>query len=111
MAKFDVNTLIREELVEAADRKPEAAKDQEITPEKAAELGRNFVDLVQQQTKHNLCMMLAMAQARHWNEVIEIQQDYLRTSMALMAKIANSSVAMLQSVVTTSAQDEAKRPR
>lgn len=131
MAKFNIDTATREELVEADDPEPRTAKDMtgrtadvfasdgrqgartapEATPDKAAEMGRRFIDLVQEQTTHNLCMMLALTQARHWNEVIQIQQDYLRTSMALMARLANSSVAMLQTVVTSSLHDEADRKR
>lgn len=66
-------------------------------------LGRTLVDLVNEQTAHNVQVVMALSRARHWGEVVQIQNDFLRASMERMAQLTTRYMEVVQGVVTSTA--------
>ena len=89
--------------------------------EGTAELGRALVELVEQQTRQNLETLKALseavdwgraAQAVDWNRVLQLQSEYLRTSLERAAQLTQRFLEVSQTVVTAAtsvAQREAKK--
>jgi hypothetical protein len=85
--------------------------------EHTAELGRVFVDLLQEQTQHNLKTFAALtgavdwdqvARAVDWERVAKIQSEYLRVSLERGAQLARRYLEASQAV-TGAAADAAKK--
>ena len=85
--------------------------------EHTAELGRVFVDLLQEQTQHNLKTFAALtsavdwdqvARAVDWDQVTKIQGEYLRVSLERTAQLVRRYLEVTQAVVGAAA-DAAKR--
>jgi hypothetical protein len=88
--------------------------------EHTAELGRAFVDLLQEQTQHNLRTFAALtgavdwdqvARAVDWEQVAKIQGEYLRVSLERTAQLARRYLEITQTVVTASADAAKKQAR
>jgi hypothetical protein len=89
--------------------------------EGAAELGRALVDLVQEQTRHNLEIWTALAGAVDWERVTtavdwerfyRIQHEHLRASLERSAELARRYLEVGQAVLTTAVdatRDQARR--
>ncbi len=85
--------------------------------EGATELGQALVDLVHQQTRHNLETLTALthavdwdrvAKAVDWDRVVQIQSEFVRVSLERATQLTQRYVAVAQAV-TVSAADAAKR--
>jgi hypothetical protein len=85
--------------------------------EGATELGQALVDLVNQQTRHNLETLTALshavdwdrvAKAVDWDRVFQIQSEYLRVSLERATQLTQRYLAVVQAV-TVSAADAAQR--
>ncbi len=89
--------------------------------EGTAELGRAVLDLVEQQTRHNLETLDALtgavdwdrvAKAVDWDHVFHIQGEYLRVSLERAAQLTRRYLEVSQAVVTaaaSTAKREAKK--
>jgi hypothetical protein len=62
----------------------------------AAELGRVFVDLLGQQTRHNMQVAAAFGRAVNWAEVAEIQRDFIAGNFERMNQLGERYRAMVQ---------------
>ena len=62
----------------------------------SAELGRAIVDLIGQQTRHNMQVATAFGRAVNWAEVAEIQRDFLAGSFHRMNQLGERYRAMMQ---------------
>jgi hypothetical protein len=85
--------------------------------EGASELGQVLVDLLNQQTRHNLETLTALgsavdwervAKAVDWDRVVEIQSAYLRVSFERAAQLTQRYFEVVQAV-TLAAADAAQR--
>ena len=108
--------------VQAVRRTVEAAAEVESavahrSAEATTELGQAFLDLVQQQTRHNLATLTALAdavdwervaQAVDWERVVEIQSAFVRASLERATQLTRRYFEVAQAV-TVSAADIAKR--
>jgi hypothetical protein len=88
--------------------------------EHAAELGRVFVDLLQEQTQHNLKTFAALtgavdwdqaAKAVDWDRVARIQGEYLRVSVERTAQLVRRYLEAGQAVADTTANAADKQAR
>jgi hypothetical protein len=88
--------------------------------EHTAELGRVFVDLLQEQTQHNMRTFAALtgavdwdqvAKAVDWEQVTKIQSEYLRVSLERTAQLARRYLEISQAVVTATADAAKKQAR
>ena len=66
------------------------------TAGESAELGRAIVDLLGQQTRHNMQVAAAYSRALNWAEVAEIQRDFLAGSFDRMNQLGERYRAMMQ---------------
>jgi hypothetical protein len=78
----------------------------------AAELGRALTNLVQEQTRHNFETWTAFASAVDWDQVakavdwgrvVQIQTEYLRTSLERAAELSQRYLEAAQAVMATAA--------
>jgi hypothetical protein len=88
--------------------------------EHTAELGRVFVDLLQEQTRRNLETFQALAgavdweqvaKAVDWDRVARIQSEYLRVSLERGAQLAQRYLEAAQAVVDAAADAAKKQAR
>ena len=88
--------------------------------EHTAELGRVFVDLLQEQTQHNLRTFAALtgavdwdqvAKAIDWEQVTRIQSEYLRVSLERGTQLVRRYLEVTQAVVTATADAAKKQAR
>jgi hypothetical protein len=88
--------------------------------EHTAELGRVLVDLLQQQTQHNLKTLSALtsavdwdqvAKAIDWDRVVRIQSDYLRVSLERGTQLTQRYLELGQAVITATADVAKKQAR
>ena len=88
--------------------------------EHTAELGRVFVDLLQEQTQHNLKAFAALtsavdwdqvARAVDWERVARIQGEYLRVSLERTAQLARRYLEASQAVADATADAAKKQAR
>ena len=86
--------------------------------EGTTQLGRAFLELADEQTRHNLETLKALsgtvdwtrfAKAVDWDQVFQIQRAYLRASLERTARLTRSYLEAGQAV-TTSAASAARRP-
>src|SRR3954447_8077371 len=69
--------------------------------EGAAELGRLWVDLLGEQTRHNLEVATALGRAVRWDEVIEAQAEFVRVSLERFGELNRRYLEIVQGVVET----------
>jgi len=99
-----------------------AEVEREVAHQAAAgttKLGRAFIELANEQTRHNLETLQALSgavdwtrfakAAVDWDRVFEIQRAYLRASLERAARLTQSYLEISQAVVTTSAAAATQR--
>ena len=90
----------RESIERARASATDAAENQQQilqqTAGQSAELGRAIVDLIGQQTRHNMQVAAAFGRVMNWAEVAEIQRDYLAGSFNRMSQLGERYRAMMQ---------------
>lgn len=69
----------------------------------AADLIRTTVDLVAEQTVHDIETMTELLQARHWGEVAQIQNRFLQASLARKLYLAHRCWQTSQGVMLATA--------
>jgi hypothetical protein len=88
--------------------------------EHTAELGRVFVDLLQEQTQHNLKTFAALtgavdwdqvAKAVDWERVTKIQSEYLRVSLERTAQLVRRYLEASQAVTDATVNAAKKQAR
>jgi hypothetical protein len=79
--------------------------------EGAAELGRLWVDLLGEQTRHNLEVAAVLSQAVRWDEVIGAQAEFVRVSLERFGELNRRYLEIVQGVVetTSAAVDRARK--
>ncbi len=80
--------------------------------EGAAELGQVFADLLNEQTKHNVGVLKALAETVSWSEVAKIQSDYVRTSIERAVQFSRRYFEVTQTVLRSTmsvAQAQARK--
>ena len=79
--------------------------------EGAAELGRLWVDLLGEQTRHNLEVATALGRAVRWDEVIEAQAEFVHVSLERFGELNRRYLEIVQGVVetTSAAVDRARK--
>ena len=101
--------------VEAAAEVESAAAQR--SAEGASELGQALIELVHQQTRHNLETLTALsnavdwdrvAKAVDWDRVVHIQSEFVRVSFERAAQLTQRYFEVVQAV-TVAAADTAKR--
>jgi len=92
-----------------------AEVEREVThrsAEATVELGRALVDLLSEQTRHNLETWRALGEAVDWERVLRLQGEYLRVSLERAAQLTRRSLELGQTVMNAAAdtvRDQAKK--
>ena len=93
-----------------------AAEVERATVRRAAEgtteLSRVFIDLVNEQTRHNLQAMTALSQAIDWERIVQVQSEFMRVSLQRMGELTKRYVEVSQAVLTSvasAARNQAKK--
>jgi Phasin protein len=79
----------------------------EVTRQSAegtSELGRVLTELVQEQTRHNLATLRKLGEVVDWERLLQIQSEYLRTSLERMAGLTQRYLEASQAVLTAAAK-------
>ena len=80
--------------------------------EGTAEISQVLIDLINEQTRHNVAVFQALTQAVDWRQVTELQSKFLRESLERTAQFTQRyfevSQTMLTSVLST-AQHQARK--
>ena len=69
--------------------------------EGAAELGRLWVDLLGEQTRHNLEVAAVLSQAVRWDEVIGAQAEFVRVSLERLSELNRRYLEIVQGMMET----------
>src|SRR5690348_10526408 len=69
--------------------------------EGAAELGRLWVDLLGEQTRHNLEVATALGRAVRWAEVIEAQAEFVRVSLERFGELNRRYLEIIRGMAET----------
>jgi competence ComEA-like helix-hairpin-helix protein len=79
--------------------------------EGAAELGRLWVDLLGEQTRHNLEVATALGRAVRWDEVVQAQGEFVRVSLERFGELNRRYLEIVRGVVetTSAAVDRARK--
>lgn len=67
------------------------------------QLEQALLDLMHQQTRHNMEVWTALAGTIDWDQVLRIQNEYLRLSLERMAELTQRYIEVTQKVVTAAA--------
>src|SRR3954451_6771912 len=67
--------------------------------EGAAELGRLWVDLLGEQTRHNLEVATALGRAVRWDEVVDAQAEFVRVSLERLHELNRRYLEIVQGMV------------
>ncbi|HEX6014446.1 MAG TPA: hypothetical protein VFY87_22145 [Geminicoccaceae bacterium] len=62
---------------------------------------RGFIDLANEQTRHNFATLKAFTDAVDWGQVIQIQGEYLRASLERTARLTQRYLELGQAVMTS----------
>lgn len=66
-------------------------------------LSKALVGIVNEQTAHNLQLVMALGRARSWGEMVQIQNDFLRASMERLAQLSTRYMEVVRGVVSATA--------
>ena len=80
--------------------------------EGTAELGKLWLEMLGEQTRHNLAVATALSKAVDWEEVIRVQGEYMRSSMERMNQLNSRYLEIVRTVMAVSVpatQDQDKR--
>src|SRR3954462_7154629 len=67
--------------------------------EGAAELGRLWVDLLGEQTRHNLEVATALGRAVRWDEVVQAQGEFVRVSLERLHELNRRYLEIVQDMM------------
>ncbi len=85
---------------------------QRETAQQSAELGQLFVELLNEQTGHNLQVATAFGRAVSWDEVIQAQSEYMRASFERMNQLHGRYLEIFQGMMraaTSATKDQARK--
>jgi hypothetical protein len=86
---------------QAADAVAEAGQDTLRLGEKGlAEVNHSLLDLLNQQTRHNVQVAQTLAQPANWSRAIEVQNEFLRASLERATQFGQRYVAASQAFLT-----------
>ena len=77
-----------------------------------AEINQSLVELLNEQTKHNVQLFQALAQPANWGKAAQLQSEFLRTSLQRAAQFTRRYVEVSQAVMTSAlptARGQAKK--
>jgi hypothetical protein len=79
--------------------------------EGAAELGRLWVDLLGEQTRHNLEVATALGRAVRWDEVVQAQGEFVRVSLERFSELNRRYFEIVRGMMetTSAAVDRARK--
>jgi competence protein ComEA len=70
--------------------------------ESTAELGKLWLELLGEQTRHNLTVAAALGKAVDWEEVVRVQGEYMRSSMERMSQLNSRYLEIVRTVMAAS---------
>jgi hypothetical protein len=68
---------------------------------RSAELGRLWVNLLGEQTRHNLEIASALGRAVRWDEVVQVQSDFMRASFERLGELNRRYLEIVQGMMET----------
>ena len=80
--------------------------------EGTAELGKLWLELLGEQTRHNLAVATALSKAVDWEEVVRVQSEYMRASIERMNQLNSRYLEIVRTVMAASVritQNQGKR--
>ncbi len=85
---------------------------QRETAQQSAELGQLFVELLNEQTRHNLQVATVLGGAVSWDEVIQVQGEFMRASFERMNQLNARYLEIFQGMMraaTSATKDQARK--
>jgi len=81
--------------------------------EGTAELGKLWIELLNEQTRHNLAVATALSKAVDWEEVVRVQSEYMRGAIERANELNRRYLEIVQTVMkaTASTVEEAREAR
>jgi competence protein ComEA len=81
--------------------------------EGTAELGKLWIELLNEQTRHNLAVAAALSKAVDWEEVVRVQSEYMRGAIERANELNRRYLEIVQTVMkaTASTVEEAREAR
>ena len=70
--------------------------------EGTAELGKLWLELLGEQTRHNLAVATALSKAVDWEEMVRVQSEYLRASIERMNQLNSRYLEIVRTVMAVS---------
>ena len=70
--------------------------------EGTAELGKLWLEMLGEQTRHNLAVAAALSKAVDWEEVVRVQGEYMRSSMERMSQLNSRYLEIVRTVMAAS---------
>ena len=64
--------------------------------EGTAEIGKLWVELLDEQTRHNLQVATALGRAVNWEEIIQVQSEFMRSSFERMNQLNSRYLELAQ---------------
>ena len=100
--------VVRRAVDVAAETEREVASR---SAEGAAELGRLWMDLLGEQTRHNLEVATALGRAVRWDEVVEAQGEFVRVSLERLHELNRRYLEIVRGMMetTSAAVDRARK--
>src|SRR3954454_1728074 len=79
--------------------------------EATAELGRLFVELLSEQTRHNLEVATAFGRVANWGEIARLQSEFVRESFERLNRLNGRYLEVVQDMMraTVSAAEQARK--
>ena len=79
--------------------------------EATAELGRLFVELLSEQTRHNMEVATAFGRVADWGEIARLQGEFVRESFERLNRLNGRYLEIVQDVMraTVSAAEQARK--
>ena len=74
--------------------------------EGAAELGRAFIDLIGEQTQHNVRVVNALTRTLRWDELLKIQGEYVQASFERLARLTQRYLELTQAAMVAVQQEQ-----
>ena len=80
--------------------------------EGTADLSKLWVELLNEQTRHNLAVATALSKAVDWEEVVRAQSEYMRASIERMSQLNSRYLEIVRAVMsasTSAAQEQTRK--
>lgn len=79
--------------------------------EAAAEIGRLWVDLLNEQMRHNLQFAATLRRTVNWDELVQLQSEFVRTSLERLTELNSRYLEAIQALTRATAASAERHTR